>query len=75
MNDLLNVSTAKLQRILALKKQIERLEARLSNLAGSVNSAPSATTPRKRRKLSAAARKRISDAVKARWARQKAAKK
>lgn len=34
-----------------------------------------ATPVRRRRRMSAAARKRISDAQKARWARQKAAKK
>lgn len=75
MNDLLHISTAKLQRILKLKKQIERLQAQLAKLAGSVSAASTATAPRKRHKMSAAGRKAISEAVKARWAKLKAAKK
>ena len=73
MNNLLLLSTAKLQRILAVKKKIERLEAKLRKLAGSA--APAAAAgPRKRRRMSAAARKKISLAAKARWARVRAAK-
>ena len=72
MNNLLQLSTAKLQRILAVKKQIERLEARLEKLAGSV--APVAT-PRKRHRMSAAGRRAVSLAAKARWAKIKAAQK
>lgn len=75
MNDLLNISTAKLQRILALKKQIERLEAMLSKLAGAAAPAAAKSAPRKRRKMSAEARRRISVAAKARWAKFRAAKK
>jgi hypothetical protein len=75
MNDLLNISTAKLQRIIAVKKQIERLQAQLAKLAGAASSAAAAAAPRKkRRKMSAAGRKAISDAAKARWAKIKAAK-
>ena len=73
MNNLLQISTAKLQRILAVKKQIDRLEAQLEKLAGAAS--PAAAAPRKRRRMSAAGRKRISEAAKARWARLRAAKK
>lgn len=75
MNDLLHISTAKLQTIIAVKKQIERLQARLVKLAGAAVPASVATAPRKRRKMSAAGRKAISEAAKARWAKIKAKKK
>ena len=76
MNDVLQLSTAKLQRILAVKKQIERLEARLEKLAATASpAAAAAAAPRKRRRMSAAGRKRISVAAKARWAKIRAAKK
>jgi hypothetical protein len=75
MKDLLQLSTAKLQRIIKVKKQIERLEARLGKLAGGKGAAIGLDAPRKRRKMSAAGRKAISDAAKARWARERAAKK
>ena len=75
MNNLMQISTAKLQRILAVKKQIDRLEAQLEKLAGAASPAAAAAAPRKRRRMSAAGRKRISEAAKARWARLRAAKK
>ena len=74
MKDLLQLSTAKLQRIIKVKKQIEQLESRLAKLAGG-GSVAGLDVPRKRRKMSAAGRKAISDAAKARWARERAAKK
>jgi hypothetical protein len=74
MKELLQLSTAKLQRILAVKKQIERLQAKLEKFAGAASSAAAAKSPRKRRRMSAAGRKRISEAAKARWAKIKAAK-
>lgn len=75
MNDILNLSVAKLKRLAALKSQIERLQSQLQALAG--NSAPAgrktAGRPRKRR-MSAAARRKIALAAKARWAKVRAAK-
>jgi hypothetical protein len=75
MKDVLNLSIAKLKRILVLKAKIERLQGQLENLAS--NSAPAAAKipGKKRRKMSAAARKKISQAAKARWAKFHAAKK
>jgi len=75
MKELLQLSTAKLQRILAVKKQIERLEAKLEKFASAASLAAAAAAPRKRRRMSAAGRKRISEAATARWARLRAVKK
>ena len=73
MNELLNLSVAKLKRMAALKAKIERLESQLQALAGN-SLGTSAKSGRKRRKMSAAARKKISQAAKARWARYRAGK-
>jgi hypothetical protein len=45
----------------------------LAGKTGQAAAAAGAAVPRRRRKMSAEARKRISDAQKARWARQRAA--
>jgi hypothetical protein len=72
MTDLLNLSTAKLRRIVALKQQIEKLSAKLQTLAG--GSAASAAKPgRKKWKMSLAARRKIAAAAKARWAKVRTA--
>ena len=73
MNELLNLSVAKLKRMAALKAKIERLQSQLQALAESTSRSPG-KNGRKRRKMSAAARKKISLAAKARWARVRAAK-
>ena len=74
MTELLNLSTARLKRIVALKQQIERLSAKLQSLAG--GSAASAAKPgRKKWKMSLAARRKIAAAAKARWAKVHAAAK
>jgi hypothetical protein len=68
----MNLSVAKLKRMAALKTQIERLHSRLAALAGSTSAAPAGKPVRRRRKMSAAARRKISLAQKARWAKSKA---
>jgi hypothetical protein len=73
MTELLNLSMAKLKRIVALKQQIERLSARLQAVAGSTASAPG-KPGRKKRTVSAAARRRMAAAAKLRWAKAKAGK-
>jgi uncharacterized small protein (DUF1192 family) len=73
--ELLNLSVAKLKRMAAVKAQIERLQSRLEALATSASAAPAGKAVRKRRKMSAAARRKISLAAKARWAKVRAAKK
>lgn len=72
---LLNLSAAKLRKASLLKERIEALNSELANLLHELTPEPLATIHRKRRTMSAAARKRISDAAKARWAKFRAAKK
>jgi hypothetical protein len=75
MKQLLNLSSAKLQRVAALKRKIETLEARLAQMIGE-DAAPSTSSATvKQRKMSAAGRRAISRAAKARWAKIKAATK
>jgi hypothetical protein len=75
MKEVLSLSIAKLKRIVELKTQIERLQSQLEALAGSTSPAPVQTVIKKKRTMSAAARKKISLAAKARWAKFHAAKK
>jgi hypothetical protein len=72
--NILNLSAAKLRHIIALKTQIERLQSKLETLAGNASPAPVQKTVRKRHAMSAAARRKISLAAKARWAKVRAAK-
>jgi uncharacterized small protein (DUF1192 family) len=75
MNELLSLSVAKLKRLAALKSKIERLQSQLVAVAGNTSgSKATAKGGRKRRKMSAAARRKISLAAKARWAKVRAAK-
>lgn len=73
----MSLSTAKLKRVISIRGKIERLEAQLEKLVGGIGAKglTAAGTPRKRRKMSAAARKAISAAAKARWAKYRAEKK
>jgi hypothetical protein len=74
--EILNLSADKLKRIIALKGEIERLETQLQNvLSGGSSVASPGRVIRKRRPMSAAARKKISLAAKARWAKVRAAAK
>ena len=74
MTGLLNLSTAKLKRIIALKQQIEKLSAKLETLAGG-SSAPVGKPAKKKWTMSAAARAKIAAAQRARWAKTKGAAK
>jgi hypothetical protein len=76
IKELLSLPATKLKRIVELKAQIESLHSQLENLAAGAGSSPKAPkkTIRKRRKMSAAARRKISMAAKARWAKVRAAK-
>ena len=73
-NDLLKLPAAKLKRILALKTQIERLESRIEAVVATGLPGTLQKETKKKRTMSAAARKKISQAAKARWARVKAAR-
>jgi hypothetical protein len=73
MKEVLNLSVAKLKRIIELKTQIERLQSQLAGFAS--DSAPAAAkAPGKKHTMSAAGRRKISLAAKARWAKVHAAK-
>jgi hypothetical protein len=73
--ELLSLSTAKLKRMVVLKAKIERLQSQLEALATSASSAaPVKKAAPRKRTMSAAARRKISLAAKARWAKIKAAK-
>lgn len=65
------------ERLNALTAQASKLRARLGRkAAGALPAAPDAGTPgRKRRKMSAEARKRISEMMKKRWAERKRGRK
>jgi|KBSSwiStaDraftv2_1062776.scaffolds.fasta_scaffold298339_2 hypothetical protein len=70
-NFLAQLSVKQLKRAIAIRQKIETLQAQLSKLVGAETSM---TTPRKRRKLSAAAKAKISAAAKKRWAKFRASK-
>jgi hypothetical protein len=72
---LLNLSAAKLRKASQLKERIEALNSELGRLLLELAPEPLATVHRKRRAMSAAARKRISEAAKARWAKFRSGKK
>jgi hypothetical protein len=69
-----NFSAAKLQQLIAVKRQIERLEMRLEKLVGVIDPGAGYVL-RKRRQMSAAGRKAIAAAAKARWAKWRASQK
>ena len=71
-NDLLKLPATKLKRILSLKTQIERLESRIGAVITKALPGPLQKVAKKKRHMTAAARKKISIAAKARWAKIKA---
>ncbi|MFO1485239.1 MAG: hypothetical protein U1F71_17900 [Verrucomicrobiaceae bacterium] len=68
----MSLSAVQLRRAAALQEKIEAMQSELASLLGESSSGKPA---KKKRKMSAAARKRIADAQRARWAKQKAAEK
>jgi hypothetical protein len=75
MSSIINLSAQQLRRAATIKEQIQSLENELNRIFGSPAKPVAATAPKKRRKMSAAGRAKISAAAKARWAKVKAAKK
>jgi hypothetical protein len=75
MSSIINLSVQQLRRAAAIKEQIQSLENELRRIFGSSTTPVAVAAPKKRRKMSAAGRARISAAAKARWAKVKAAKK
>jgi hypothetical protein len=65
-----NLSASQLRRAADIKDKIESLQEQLTRLLGG---ADRAAAPHKRRKMSAAGRRKIAAAARARWAKAKAA--
>ena len=74
IKDLINLPSSKLKRVLTLKNRIERLQAQLEKVVTSALPGAVGKVVTTRRKMSAAARRKISLAAKARWARFHAGK-
>lgn len=68
--DLLDLSVNQLKRAVAIKQQIEALNRELRGILGEAG--PSRAVRKAKRPLSAAARRNIAAAQKARWARLRA---
>ena len=71
MTNLQDLTTSQLNRIIALKERIESLQAEISSVVDGGGEAPVPAEKPKRRRMSAAARKRIADGATARWAKVK----
>jgi hypothetical protein len=69
MKFLSSLSVAQLRKAVAIKEQIESLEAQLASITEDTSTLP--TTGKKRRRMSAAGRARIAAAARARWAKTK----
>ena len=72
MTNLQNLTVEQLRKVVAIKEQIESLEAQLTSIAGGDSPVGAATTVARRRKMSRAARASIAAAQRARWAKLKA---
>jgi len=75
MSPIINLSAQQLRRAATIKEKIQSLENELGRILGSAAKSVAAVAPKKRRKMSAAGRAKISAAAKARWAKVKATKK
>jgi hypothetical protein len=69
MNSLANLSAQQLRRAAGIKDKIDKLQNELNRIFGAT--VENQKAPRKRRKMSAAARAKIGAAQKARWAKAK----
>ena len=75
MSNILNLSSAKLGRIAALKGQLEKIQSQLQALVGESAAVTVAKPAKKKRTMSAAGRAKIAAAARARWAKVRAATK
>lgn len=73
-NSLTDLSVSQLKRAVAIKERIEALEKELRDIFGSAEQVADQTGPPRRRKMSAAGRKAIAEAARARWAKVNAGK-
>jgi hypothetical protein len=74
MNSFSDLSAQQLRRAAAIKEKIQSLENELNRIFGPRAKAVPQSAVKLKRKMSAAARKKISAAAKARWAKIKARK-
>jgi hypothetical protein len=70
-NTFADLSLQQLKQAVAIREKIERLEEELSRIIGGGPGTPKSGASPRRRKMSAAARARISARMKARWAKRK----
>jgi len=70
-NPLDELSLQQLKQAVAIREKIENLEKELSRIIGGGSRTPKTAAPRRKGKMSAAARARISARMKARWAKRK----
>jgi DNA polymerase/3'-5' exonuclease PolX len=73
-NILKDLSVAQLKKAVAIKERIEQLERDLTGILSIPEAVTVGGVVRRHRKMSAAARAKISAAAKARWARVRAGK-
>ena len=73
-NSLRDLTVGQLKKAAAIKERIEQLERDLTGILGIPEPMTVGGVIRRRRKMSAAARAKISAAAKARWAKVKAGK-
>ena len=71
---LADISLEQLKQAIAVREKIESLEKELSRIIGGGSRTPKTAAPRKKGRMSAAARARISAGMKARWAKRKGKK-
>lgn len=75
-NSLLNLSVTQLRKAAQLKERIDELNDELSQLLSGIGSSSSAPAAGRggRRRMSAEGRRKIAEAARARWARERAEK-
>ncbi len=73
-NPLANVSIQQLKRAVTIREKIDNLEKELSRILSRGSGAPKTVAPTRKRKMSAAARAKMSALMKARWAKRKGPK-
>jgi len=75
IKQILRLPAKRLKRLVEIKSEIERLEDQLENLIVATTPRPIGMAIRTKRRMSAAARRKISTAAKTRWAKWKAGRK
>ena len=70
-----DLSVAQLKKAVAIRERMEQLEKELTGILGIPEPMTVGGMVRRRKKMSAAARAKISAAMKARWAKRNGAKK